>query len=194
MNLTQDIKRMLNALAYANAGDYLTPTQKAHVLSGTAAQTVPATPAVPAEAEASSGARPQVGLFLGSELSLDSMQYITQTCARLRHGLTVLTFLNESEAQELLTPFRPMLEAADIALRLVVVHGEPPAALASALRRRPEVAFLVCNEAGYFGQGLISGNKRGDGMPVPVVLVASHTDVAELGAPNEATPALRRTA
>lgn len=191
MNLTQDIKRMLNALAYASAGDYLTPTQKAHVLSGTAAPTVPATSAEP---EASSGARPQVGLFLGSELSLDSMQYITQTCARLRHGLTVLTFLNESEAQELLTPFQPMLEAADIALRLVVMHGEPPAALASALRRRPEVTFLVCNEAGYFGQGLISGNKRGDGMPVPVVLVASHTDVAELGAPNEATPALRRNA
>lgn len=188
MNLTQDIKRMLNALAYANAGDYLTSTQKARVLSGTVA------PAVPAKPEASSSARPQVGLFLGGELSFDLMQYVTQTCARLRHGLIVLTFLTESEAEQLLTPFRPMLEAAGIELRLAVVHGEPPAALARALRRRPEVAFLVCNEAGYFGQGLISGTQRCDGMPVPVVLVASHSDAAELGAPNVVTPALRCTA
>lgn len=173
MKLTQDIKRMLNALAYANAGDYLTPSQKSRALSGT--RPAKAAPTV----QTNTGARPQVGLYLGSEFTTEAMHYVVQTCARLRYGLTVLTFLSEAEAQALLTPLRPLLDAAGIELRLAVVSGEPPAALASALRRRPEVAFLVCNEAGYLGHGLISGSQRQGGMPVPVVLIAAQAPIAE---------------
>lgn len=168
MKLTQDIKRILNALAYANAGDYLSGAEKYHVLAGsTHASTTEAQPPV------HTAARPQVGLYLGSELSAEVMHYVVQTCARLRHGLTVLTFLSEAESQELLTPHRPELEAAGIELALVVLAGEPPAGLAQGLRRHPEVAFLVVNEAGYLGHGLLNGTQRQGGMPVPVVMVAS---------------------
>lgn len=173
MKLTQDIKRVLNALAYANAGDYLNRQQKSRVLAGAD------TPTAVSEPKSSVGQRPQVGLYLGSELSREAMQYVTQTCVRLKYGLTVLTFLTEAEAQDLLTPFRPMLDAAGIDLRLVVVSGEPPAALASALRRRPEVAFLVCNEAGYLGHALVSGTRRNGGLPVPVVLVTANDSVTQ---------------
>lgn len=168
MKLTQDIKRMLDALAHANAGDYLSPTQKARQLAG-------AGPAVESGALAPlrAATRPQVGLYLGSELSAEVMQYVVQTCARLRHGLTVLTFLGEAEAQALLTPYRPDLEAAGIEVALVVLPGEPPASLAQGLRRHPEVAFLVVNEAGYLGHGLLHGTQRHGGMPVPVVMVAA---------------------
>lgn len=187
MKLSQDMKRMLDALAYANAGDYLSLSQKSRVLAG--AKTSPTA----ADPQTSHGTRPQVGLYLGSELSADAMQYVAQTCARLRYGLTVLTFLSEGEVQELLTPLRPMLDAAGIELRLVVLSGEPPAALVSALRRRPEVAFLVCNEAGYLAHGMLSGNRRNSGMPVPVVMVAAREGVAAQHTPTEA-PAIRRAA
>ncbi len=180
MKLTQDIKRMLNALSYANAGDHLSAMQKSRVLAGATASPMPAEP------QPTRGARPQVGLYLGSELSAEAMQYVVQTCVRLHHGLTVFTFLTEGEAQTLLTPFRPMLDAAGIEMHLVVVSGEPPAALASALRRRPEVAFLVCNESGYLAHGLISGNQRKGGMPVPLVMVATQGMAAEQPAPAEA--------
>lgn len=167
MKLTQDIKRMLNALAYANAGDYLSATEKSRILTGAVVAARAAAPA-----PASSTARPQVGLYLGSELSAEVMHYVVQTCARLRHGLTVLTFLSEAEAQALLTPHRPELDAAGIEVALVVLGGEPPAGLAQGLRRHPEVAFLVVNEAGYLGHGLLNGTQRQGSMPVPVVMVA----------------------
>jgi len=173
MKLTDDIKRMLNALAYANAGDYLTLPQKDRVLAGSLVpagieEKVAAPPAaVPAK-------RHHVGLYLGSELSADVMQYVTQTCSRLRHDLTVLTFESETEARSLLAPYQAMLSKAGTGLSFVVISGEPPAALAGALRRRPEIAFLVCNEAGYLGHSLMAGTQGKSAMPVPVVMVAAH--------------------
>jgi hypothetical protein len=184
MKLTADIKRMLNALAYANAGDYLTPLQKDEVLAQSTV--APATPAPAATAATST--RPQVGLYLGSEVSEDVMQYVAHTCARLRHDLTVLTFESEGDARALLAPYEPLLKPAGTGIRVVVMTGEPPAALAQALRRRPEVAFLVCNEAGYLGHSLMAGTARKDAIPVPVVLVAPHdeADNAMPMAPSEA--------
>jgi hypothetical protein len=180
MKLTDDIKRMLNALAYANAGDYLTLPQKDEVLKDATAAT--ATVATAPEAAAPAAKRPHVGLYLGSELSADVMQYVTQTCARLKHDLTVLTFESETEAHALLAPYQAMLAKAGTRLNVVVVSGEPPAALARALRRRPEIAFLVCNEAGYLGHSLMAGTQGKSAMPVPVVMVAASETAVHHGA------------
>lgn len=188
MKLTNEIKRMLNALAHANAGDYLSPVQKRRALAGSPV------PAVKPSAPTPAVARPRVGLYLGSELSADIMQYVVQTCSQLRHGLTALTFQSEEDAEALLSPYRPMLDAAGIDLRVFVVPGEAPAALGRALRRQPEVAFLICNEAGYLGHGLISGTQKKDALPVPLVLVAAKDDAAaQVGgtAENAETAAVR---
>jgi hypothetical protein len=165
--LTQEIKRMLNALAYANAGENLSRRQKTRVIAGSTAPTTPAEPVAAATTHL-----PQVGLYLGSELPADVMQYVMQTCTRLKHGLTVLTFQSETEAQALLAPFKVTLDAAGIAPRVSVLTGEPPASLIHALRKRPDVAFLICNESGYLGRGLLKGTVRQDAIPVPVVMVA----------------------
>lgn len=172
MKLTQEIKRMLSALAYANAGENLTRCQMDRVLSGGKAPVVK--PEVPVVAKV---ARPQVALYLGGELPVEVMQYVMQTCARLRHSLTVLTFQSEPEARALLAPYQTALADSDIDLRVDQLAGEAPAALARALSRRPEVAFLVCNEAGFFGHGLLNGAHSG--MPVPVVLVAANEHGAQ---------------
>lgn len=175
MKLTQDIQRMLNALAHANAGENLSRRQKDRTLAGSTAPAAEPVPAAPA-------AGPQVGLYLGSELPADVMQYVIQTCSRLRHGLRVLTFQSENEVSALLAPYQESLAAAGIRPELSLLAGEPPAALVHALRKRPDVAFLICNETGYLGRSLLKGSVRRDAIPVPVVLVAT----GEAAAPQHA--------
>lgn len=168
MKLTAEIKRMLNALAYANAGELLPSRQKYRVIAGGTAPTAASEP-MPAT---KSG--PQIGLYLGSEVSDDIMQYVIQTCIRLKHGLTVLTFQSEADARALLKPYQAELDAAHIGVQLNVLSGEPPAALVHALRKRPEIAFLICNESGYLGRSLLKGLVRQETFPVPVVMVAAN--------------------
>ena len=167
MKLTDEIKRMLNALAYANEGEYLTSRQKGRVLAGGTAPTLAIEP-TPAQ---KSG--PQIGLYLGSELPADVMHYVLQTCSRLKHGLTVLTFQSETDARALLEPYKADLEDTRTDVQLTVLSGEPQAALVHALRKRTEIAFLICNESGYLGRGLLKGIVRQDAFPVPVVMVAA---------------------
>lgn len=186
MKLTAEIKRMLNALAYANAGELLPARKKYRVIAGGSAPTTAIEP-MPARQ-----AGPQIGLYLGSEVSSDLMQYVIQTCTRLKHGLTVLTFQSEAEARNLLKPYQDELEAARIGVQLTVLSGEPPAALIHALRKRPEIAFLICNESGYLGRSLMKGIVRQEAFPVPVVMVAAN-DIA-LTKAAEAAPAASRAA
>ena len=169
IKLNDEIKRLLNALAYSYEGENLTPRQKGRVIAGgPAAPTIPAIEPTPAQ---KSG--PQIGLYLGSELPADVMAYVMQTCSRLKHGLTVLTFQSETEARALLKPYQTELDDTRISVQLTVLSGEPPAALVQALRKRAEIAFLICNEAGYLGRGLMKGIVRQDAFPVPVVMVAA---------------------
>lgn len=186
--MTQEIKRMLESLALANAGDSLTRRQMSRHLAGKSA------PQSKTEAPVAASQQPQVGLYLGSELSADVMQYVIQTCTRLKHGLSVLSFQSENDAQTLLAPYQEALAEAGIEMRVAILTGEPPAALIHALRRRPEVAFLICNESGYLGRSLITGAVRQDSMPVPVVLVASKEGTAALPVREEAPAAATRAA
>lgn len=165
--MTQGIKHMLNAMAHAHAGDHLNRKQKHRVFAATLAHSTHA------ESRPQTPSQPQVGLYVGSELAAEVMQYAMQTAGRLRHGLTVLTSQPEEKAQALLSPYHAELTAAGIEVRVVPLTGDPVSALAHALRRRPEVAFLVCNETGYFGHGLLNRANRNGGIPIPVVLVAS---------------------
>ena len=165
--LNDGIKRMLNALAYANEGENLTPRQKRRVIAGGTAPTIAIGP-TPTQ---KSG--PQIGFYLGSELPADVMHYVMQTCSRLKHGLTVLTFQSETDARALLEPYQTELENTRTSVQLTVLSGEPPAALVQALRKRAEIAFLICNESGYLGRGLMKGIVRQDAFPVPVVMVAA---------------------
>lgn len=189
--LTEDIKRMLSALAFADAGDYLTLRQKARYLNTGGAGLAAASPAQPQPLPA--GARQQVALYMGSELPPDVMHYVMQTCERLKHGLTVLTFQTDSTARRLLDPYAESLSAAGIGLQVALLSGDPVSGLARYLRRHPEVAFLACNETGYLGRSFLNGTQRQDALPVPVVLVASHADDIPQAQPA-ATPGSTRAA
>ena len=81
--LTETMKQMLDALAFADAGDYLSGREKARVLRQKAnpASIAPATPES-TRARAGSTAR-RVALYLGSELPSTMMDYVIDTCSSL---------------------------------------------------------------------------------------------------------------
>lgn len=176
--LTETVKRMLNALAHADAGEYLTPLQKTnHINQGAGTR---AADLLPSHSEESPvRAHQQVALYMGSELPAEVMNYVVQTCARLKHGLTVLTFQPETSSRTALSPHMESLKAFGIRMELVVLTGEPIAGLARYLRRHPEVAFLACNETGYLGRSFLNGTQKKSALPVPVVLVESHASATQ---------------
>ncbi len=175
--LTDTLKKMLNALAFADAGENLTGLQKARVLSqgldGGSAPDKTAVVVAKSIPSAVNGCR-QVALYMGSELPAEMMNYVMQTCVRLKHGLTVLSFQTEGSAQAALTPYIENLKSTGVAMQLVTLTGDPVPGLARYLRAHPEVAFLACKETGYLGRSLLNGTQRQSALPVPVVLVESH--------------------
>lgn len=170
--LTETMKQMLDALAFAHAGEYLSMREKTRLLRQRSGEIsiAPAAPE-PARVHAGSSAR-RVALYLGSELPPEVMDYVIQTCARLRHELTVLTFQSENAGRALLDPHRQALEAADVEMELVTLSGEPVAGLGRYLRSHPEVAFLACKEGGYLGRSYLKGMQK-NALPVPVVVVTT---------------------
>lgn len=194
MPLSAHIKRILNGLAYAHAGDYLSVRQKAGVLSSSSpnAEVQAGTSSIANGAGVNAREGAQIALYLGGELPESLMEYVLRTCGRMQYGLTVLTLQTRKEAQALLAPYEGELAAAGIAPQVIALSSEPTRALAQALRRRPEIAFLVCNESGYLGRSLLNGGQHV--MPVPVVLVSPNGVAANTAAPGGAEVARSRAA
>ncbi len=171
--LTETMKQMLDALAFAHAGEYLGRREKTRVLgqrSGAIAK-APASPE-PVKVRSGSSAR-RVALYLGSELPAELMEYVIQTCTSLQHELTVLTFQSENTGQALLDPHREALKAAGIDMEVVILSGDPLAGLKRYLRSHPEVAFLACKDAGYLSRTYLNGTQGKNALPVPVVVVTT---------------------
>jgi hypothetical protein len=183
--LTETMKQMLDALAYAHAGEHLSAREKDNILApksqAKVTEPVVAEPvagcAEPARVGAASNAR-RIALYLGSELSPEVMEYVIETCSRMRHELTVLTFQSGSSARALLDPYREALEAASVDMQVESLTGEPLAGLRRYLRSHPEVAFLACKDTGYLGRSYLYGsqNQKKNYLPVPVVVITTATE------------------
>lgn len=172
MKRNSSLQRMLSALAYAHAGDYLSLRQKARVLSSQSPKAgqqerLPA----PSPAETSPQHK-RIALYLGSELPAETLEYVSQTCLRLECNLIVFTLQDAATCDALIAPLRARLEAAGHTVHCAPIRGEPEQALAAVLRRHPEVAFLVCHATGYLGPRLLARSGIGAPLPVPVVLIS----------------------
>jgi len=177
--LTEALKTMLDALAHEDAGEFLTPSQKTAVL-GKQANITPTQRVAPTVQEAVPVSRRRVALFTGRELPADVMEYVTQTCVRLQHDLTVLTFETDSTVQAMLNPYQEGLAAAGIDVKLVTLGGNTLSQLARYLDSHPEIAFLTCKESGYLGHSYLTGNQQKNEMPVPVVVIVANKDAMQL--------------
>lgn len=169
--LTEAMKQMLDALAFAHAGEYLSGREKSRILRQSSGK-IETAPATPEPARVSSSAR-RVALYMGSDLAPEVMEYVIETCSRLRHELTVLTFQSESMGRALLEPHKQALEAAGVDMEMVSLSGEPIPGLRRYLRGHPEVAFLACKDAGYLGRSYLNGTQSKNTLPVPVVVVTT---------------------
>lgn len=177
VKLSAKFKQVLNALAAADAGEFLSMSGKFRYLAPDV--TVARAPAAaPAPA---TNRRKRIAFYLGGELPADIMNYVAQTCTRLQHDLTVLTFQSAHDTEALLAPYADMLAGAKIDLEVELLSGDTVSGLVRCLRRRPGIAFLACNEAGYLGRGLLNGTQSPEAFPVPVVLVAARAHAAPAG-------------
>jgi hypothetical protein len=173
--LTKAVKQMLDALAHEHAGEHLSMKDKSLVLgeeldainSSTGSKVFE-----PAKVRSSSNVR-RVALYLGSELPSEVMDYVIETCSRLGHELTVLTFQSEISGRTLLRPHQQALDTAGVKMELVTLSGDPVSGLARYLRSHPEIAFLACKDSGYLGRSYLKGTQRTDALPVPVVVVTT---------------------
>ena len=169
--LTEAMKQMLDALAFAHVGNNLSLKQKSEVLDKSN-YTIDKVPSVEARQSRSRSSARRVALYLGSELPVEVMDYVISTCASLKHELTILTFQSESAGMELLEPHMEALAEAGVKMELVPLTGDPLAGLARYLRGHSEIAFLTCKDSGYLGRSYLKGMQRKD-LPVPVVVVTT---------------------
>ena len=175
--LTEALKQILDGLAHQDAGEFLTPSQKTAELTCDT-NIKPIQQAVETEPAPVVASRRRIALFTGSDLSPDVMDYIKQTCTRMQHDLTVLSFESKQVAQELLAPYREVLDAAGIDIRLVTLGGNSISQLAHYLANHPEISFLACKESGYVGSSYVTINQKKNEMPVPVVVIVERKDAA----------------
>ncbi len=177
--LTEALKSMLNGLAHQDAGEFLTPREKTSRLSkGPAlseAQMVREEPVKPVEVS-----RRRVALFMGRELKADVVEYVKETCVRLEHDLTIVTFESKSVAESLLNPYREKMNEAGIDTKLVALNGNTIDQLVRYLKSHPEIAFLTCKENGYLGRTYLAGNQKKNELPVPVVVIAERSEAAQM--------------
>ncbi len=150
--LTKTVKKMLDAMAYADAGEHMTLRDKSRIL-GKAPDAITDTPVTAGRAKAAAASNMRrIALYLGSELPPEVMDYVIQTCVRLKHELTVLNFGSEKAGMALLQPHEQALQAAGIDMQLVTLKGEPLPGLSRYLRGHSEIAFLACKDSGYLDQ------------------------------------------
>jgi len=172
--LTNAVKQMLDALANQHAGEHMSLQDKDIVLDEQLGNLKDTGSKVfePAKARSNSNMR-RVALYMGSELPSEVMDYVIETCSRLGHELTVLTFQSKSAGEELLSAYQPALDDAGVEMELVTLKGDSVTGLARYLRSHPEFAFLACKDSGYLGRSYIKGTQRKDILPVPVVVVTT---------------------
>ena len=178
--LTNALKKILNGLAHEDAGEYLTPRQKAAYLQNTNVNVVGSDEPPPVLSEkAVKSTRRRVAMYMGSTLPAKMMDYVIETCGSLDHDLTVLTFETAPVSSALLEPYQKQLEERGIALETVKLSGEPIAGLARYLRSHSEIAFMACKDTGYLGRSYIMGTQAKNALPVPVVVVVVDPKAAE---------------
>jgi len=171
--LSKHLKKMMDALAYAHAGEHLSRRDKMRSMpsNGDVSKVIPETPAAAASKTGKQARR--IALYVGNELPAEVMEYVIETCSRLQHDLTVLSFQTDTTGRDLMAPHLEALADAGIDMELITLSGEPITGMARYLRRRPDVAFMACKDSGYLGRSFLHGTQRKNVLPVPVVVVTT---------------------
>lgn len=163
--LTQTLKKMLSALAAADAGEMLGRRAKHRHLSGYPAQPGPAAAAAPSEA-AAAPKRKQVALWLNEMPTQAVLSYALSSCQRMDMDLLIL-HAGKLRAQALLATHGEAFEAAEVPVDIKALEGAGQATLFDYIERHPRIAFLVMGDP---SQAMTEQTAM---PPVPLVVVTS---------------------
>ncbi|SCZ65726.1 hypothetical protein [Thiohalomonas denitrificans] len=167
--ITEDLRRALAAMACSEAGEFLSPLQKASVLDSR--KRSPA--AVAVNRSHLRGRR--LALATGGTGSPRAFDYALQCCRQLEAALDVIS-LNECIYE--MDPSRSAeLQAHGIQWRSLALDGEPLNALAGYLRNNVQPLFLVADETGFPATELLTGRVKKALWPshIPLVVIAAGT-------------------
>lgn len=163
--LSADLKRMLAAMAYADAGEMLSGRQKTHLLDAPDRLAKTAPPPAPAP-------RRQVALSIGTMLPQAVIDYATGICRRLGADLAVLC-TNPTRALALLAPHQAAFAAAGIGCQTISLDGNAGTAMRRYLDGNPQVMFVVSSGPEDPAQSMLENPNNLEAPPVPVVIVAN---------------------
>lgn len=138
--LTQTLKKMLSALAAADAGEMLGRRAKHRHLSGHPAQPGPVA-ATPAQATPAPK-RKQVALWLSEMPTQAALTYALSSCQRMDMDLLIL-HTGRLRAQALLAAHGDTFESANVHLDIHAIEGAEQEALYAYIERHSRIAFLV---------------------------------------------------
>lgn len=126
-SLIEDLKKALDALAYADLGELKPQDDKEQLL-----HTLPPATALQQSAASRQSQRNtrRVVLALGESLRPGAMKYAVNTCQRMKASLDVLCVSSQHAAEQALKPHLAMLRDAQVACRIVVERGPLAAAVA----------------------------------------------------------------
>jgi nucleotide-binding universal stress UspA family protein len=173
MKLTEQLKKALSALAYAEMGEMLSAREKWQTVAPASSVRMPG-----AGLGQAVSPRKLVVLSLGSDPSHAAVQYAVNVCQRMSADLSVLC--TSARVSELvLASHQAALSAANITFRTVAISGKPERAIKQYLQAHPQVMFIVAGSSDDPVQTLI-GNGRWDrsvnAVSVPVVVAHDHRE------------------
>ncbi|TCS72373.1 hypothetical protein EDC61_10527 [Sulfuritortus calidifontis] len=167
--LSQTLKKMLSALAAADAGEMLGRRAKHRHLSAYPTQPGPVA-AAPAEPIAPPK-RKQVALWLHDMPTQAALNYALSSCQRMEMDLLIL-HTGKLRAQALLAAHGAAFEAADVPVEIAALEDAGQATLFDYIERHPRIAFLVMGDP---SQAMTDQTAL---PPVPLVVVTSAQDAA----------------
>lgn len=170
--LTQTLKKMLSALAAADAGEMLGRRAKQRYLADQPAPALPdaAVPVAPAAAPK----RKQVALWLSEMPAQEALSYALSSCQRMDMDLLIL-HTGKLRAQALLAEHGETFESAGVTVDIQAIDGSEQRALFDHVERHPRITFLVM---GNPNQTMTDQSAM---PPVPLVVVTSTQAEAETG-------------
>ncbi len=163
--ITDELRRALQALAFAESGEMLSTREKSLHLSGERER--------PPVGQRISPNRREIVLSLGACLPEGVMRYVIGTCSRMEAELAVLSRGARAGVNALLQPYRGALREAGIPWRVVALAGGGRGAWDGYLRANPQVLFMVSAGEDDPLRTLVggSGRARRTVLPVPLVMI-----------------------
>ena len=154
--LTEDLKRMLNALALQDAGDFLPMRDKMHALNGGV---------LPPQGEAR-----RVALLSDGRDSNEALHYALNACGNQQASLDLVLY---GEARNQVEELRQQLQGSAIAYEIILLGKQSVASLGDYLNSRHSLTYLVASADDPLALELTkeSSPHLGGRLHLPMVLV-----------------------